>query len=257
MKGFTYIVGFIAAAFIITSCETEEPPTDPNPTPDGKATLVIDFDYVWAMAGNSFELQTDLVHPMTGDSLNFSTFKHYISNIKLIKSDDTEWVEDESYYLLDLADPSSTMLTIEDIPAGSYKGIEITFGVDSARNVSGSQTGALDPVYGMFWTWNSGYIMLKAEGASPQSSTGLFSYHLGGFTGDHKAVSTRVLSFPNNTSRDVKDGEQLTVRIQANPARLFHTYGSVSNGHTMHLPGRDAGIMANDFNSWTNITEVL
>jgi hypothetical protein len=48
-------------------------------------------------------------------------------------------------------------------------GIRFLLGVDSARNVSGIQTGALDPARGMFWTWNSGYVMAKIEGSSPSA----------------------------------------------------------------------------------------
>jgi hypothetical protein len=34
--------------------------------------------------------------------------------------------------------------------------IKFLLGVDSLKNVSGIQTGALDPAKGMFWTWNTG-----------------------------------------------------------------------------------------------------
>jgi hypothetical protein len=65
-----------------------------------------------------------------------------------------------------------------NVPAGTYTGMYLTMGVDSARNVSGAQEGALDPANGMFWSWTSGYIMIKAEGLSPQGAGGSFTYHL-------------------------------------------------------------------------------
>ena len=54
------------------------------------------------------------------------------------------------------------------MPAGNYNSLSFLLGVDSMHNVSGAQTGALDPANDMFWTWNSGYVMAKMEGASPR-----------------------------------------------------------------------------------------
>ena len=42
-------------------------------------------------------------------------------------------------------------------------------GVDSLRNVTGVQTGALDPAMDMYWTWNTGYVMAKLEAAAQQA----------------------------------------------------------------------------------------
>ena len=74
-------------------------------------------------------------------------------------------------------------LTLSDVPEGSYTEMSYVLGVDSTRNVSGAQAGALSTANGMFWSWSTGYIMLKAEGTSPNSGTGSFSFHLGGFSG--------------------------------------------------------------------------
>ncbi|WP_316930094.1 MbnP family protein, partial [Hymenobacter sp. IS2118] len=49
--------------------------------------------------------------------------------------------------------PASQLLALKDIPVGDYQSVSFTVGVDSARNVAGAQTGALDPNNGMFWTW--------------------------------------------------------------------------------------------------------
>jgi hypothetical protein len=61
--------------------------------------------------------------------------------------------------------------------------MEFMIGVDSARNNSGAQTGALDPTNGMFWSWSTGYIMAKFEGTSAQSpaAANALKFHIGGF----------------------------------------------------------------------------
>jgi hypothetical protein len=71
-------------------------------------------------------------------------------------------------------------------------------GVDSIRNVSGIQTGALDPLKGMFWTWNSGYVMAKLEGSSESSNSAgnRFTYHIGGFRPGMNVLKTIDLIIP-------------------------------------------------------------
>jgi hypothetical protein len=64
------------------------------------------------------------------------------------------------YFLVDFSDTTTTTLKLTILPY-LYNRLSFVIGVDSARNVSGAQTGALDPANGMFWTWNTGYIMAK------------------------------------------------------------------------------------------------
>lgn len=241
----------ITLAFGIISCEKEEENNDTSAESTGEFN--IDFSYVWGMNMSEFNLNDTLIHPMTGDTMLFNKFMYYVSNIKLTKDDGSVWAETESYHLVDLNNPSSLSLNISGIPVGNYTNMELTFGVDSTRNVSGAQTGALDVTNGMFWSWNTGYIMLKAEGISPNAVDGTFAYHLGGFTGDNSVVTTRDFALTSNLV--VEDGHSHTINLKANPAKLFHTYGSVSNG-SFHMPGENAKMMADDFYGWINVSSI-
>jgi hypothetical protein len=239
----------------MVACE-EDQPTPDNPQPTTTGDVKIEFDYIWGMGNNPFELGQTYVHPMSGDTLTFNTLRHYVSNIRLERTDGTYWTQEESYYLVDFSDAESRILTIEGVPAGEYKSVEITFGVDSTRNVSGAQVGALDPANGMFWNWNTGYIMIKAEGSSPNSPSGAFSYHLGGFSGANNAITTRGLDFPGGALVTVSPSATPTIHCMANPARLFHSYGSVSNGPMIHMPNAAAAQMAQDFNTWVKVDHI-
>lgn len=55
------------------------------------------------------------------------------------------------YFLIDASDAGSTTIALQALP-GKYDQVAFTIGVDSIRNISGAQTGALDPGKGMFWT---------------------------------------------------------------------------------------------------------
>jgi hypothetical protein len=236
------------------SCKKDEVEPDPTPTPT-VGEFHVDVEYVWGMNESAFSLNQALVHPMSGDTLTFTTFKHYISGVKLKKADGTYWESTDFYHLLDASNPTSLDLHFSNVPTGDYVAMQITFGVDSLRNVSGAQSGALDVANSMFWSWNSGYIMIKAEGTSPQATSGSFTYHLGGFSGANKAITVRELSFPSGEMMSISPTASPELHLLANPARLFHTYGSVSNG-PIHMPGVNAGIMAQDFNSWVKVDHI-
>ena len=103
-----------------------------------------------------------------GEQYRLSKCKYYISGIKLLNAQ-KKWFVKPGYYLINQGMDSTIQLNIA-VQENSYDSIAFLLGVDSARNTSGAQRGALDPLNDMFWTWQSGYIMQKLEGTSPQSS---------------------------------------------------------------------------------------
>ncbi|MFN8414851.1 MAG: MbnP family protein [Cytophagaceae bacterium] len=131
------------------------------------------------------------------DSLIFTTFKFYISNIQFKKSDGTIWKQKNGYYLIDYSTASEGIvsITVDSIPSGDYTDVTYTIGVDSTSNVSGAQSGALDPINGMFWSWNTGYIFLKAEGTYQNVTNGDFQYHIGGFKNSNSTNALQSKSF--------------------------------------------------------------
>ncbi len=238
MKNILSILSLAALLFLgATSCNKNK----------DKATgeLEIAFEHVWGMNEDAFSLNTDYVHPMNNEALNFSTFKYYVSNIILTKEDGTQWKDSNSYYLIDLSKPASLKLALSKVPVGTYKSMTYTLGVDSLRNVSGAQTGALSTANGMFWNWNSGYIMLKAEGTSPASSLGSFAYHLGGFSGVNNIVTSKTVNFDTEKLL-INDEHACEIHMKANPAKLFHN-DAIANGANVMMPGARAKTMSFNF----------
>ena len=250
-RSFFSVMAGLAVAVIVTSCNKTE-----EPTPEVLGSFDLEFEYTWGMDGSPFVLNTPLHHPMTGDTLTFDTFKHYVGNVVLEDVNGETFTDAEAYALFDVAEPNSLVLRVTDVPEGDYASMTLTLGVDSAHNVSGAQAGALDPTLGMFWSWNTGYIMVKAEGTSPQSSTGAFTYHLGGFSGENAVQAERTFDLTSEGLLTVRADAAPTVHFMANPARLFHTYGSVANGPMVHMPGPAAGTMGQDFHSWIYLDHI-
>lgn len=243
----------LAVAATVAACNKPEPEPTPN---EVLGSFDIEFEYVWGMDGSPFVMSTPLHHPMTGDTLSFDTFKHYIGNVTVEDVDGHSFTDAEAYALFDAADASSLVLRVTNVPEGDYTSMTLTLGVDSTHCVSGAQSGALDPTLGMFWSWNTGYIMIKAEGTSPQSSTGAFTYHLGGFSGDQAVQAERTFDLSSHGLLTVRAGAAPTVHFLANPAKLWHTYGSVANGPSVHMPGEAAGIMGQDFHGWVYVDHI-
>ncbi|WP_051718704.1 MbnP family protein [Hymenobacter sp. IS2118] len=195
---------FALAALALVGCK-KDPEVVVSPAQVG--TLTLAFTQIVGLA--LLTLGSRTYSTPAGDQFKITTFRQYLSNVKLTKADGSTYAVPDSYYLLDAAVPASQLLALKDIPVGDYQSVSFTVGVDSARNVAGAQTGALDPNNGMFWTWNSGYIYTKLEGTSPQAARaagvaeGGLVFHIGGF----KA--------PNNTIRSVTlVGRALFLRVK-------------------------------------------
>ncbi|MBO0934430.1 MbnP family protein [Fibrella aquatilis] len=146
--------------------------------------------------GSPLVLNTATYTNKAGEAFTVSKFDYFISNIRLIRADGSAYVvpQDNSYFLLRAADPTSQSFTLTGVPAGDYAQIEYMVGIDSLRNTAdiSQRKGVLDPgsshTSGMYWDWNTGYIHLKLEGTSPAAPTDVagartFRYHIGLYGG--------------------------------------------------------------------------
>lgn len=115
-----------------------------------------------------------------GDRYSVDLLKYYVSHFTLIRDDSTEIVS-KGHELIDQADSASMQFSLDSIPNGRYIGARFYLGVDYNHNHSGDQSGDLDPINGMIWTWNTGYIFFKHEGTFRDAANNprpLF-FHLG------------------------------------------------------------------------------
>ncbi|MBT8327791.1 MAG: hypothetical protein KJP21_08705 [Bacteroidia bacterium] len=232
----------------MSSCKDK----DEDPIAEAQTgTFNIEFNHIWGMGSVPFQMNTMIYHPKTKDSMEFTKVKYYISNVQLQKEDGTWWAEDESYYLVDLSETDGNILNIMNVPEGNYKALRFTHGVDSLRNFSGAQVGALSVLNGMFWSWNSGYIMIKLEGNSPQADDGTFRFHLGGYEEPNNVVTDKEFDF-GSSNLIVSPTETHNVKVVVNPARAWHNAGTLTDMRDkIHMPGDTATMMAKDIFGFT------
>ncbi len=160
------------------------------------------------------------------ESYTVKSFKFYIHGIELINTDSGKVfkIAADKYFLVDFSDSNTTKIKL-NIQPYQYNRIGFVIGVDSARNVSGAQTGALDPAKGMFWTWNSGYIMAKLEGNSPSANVAnnAFEYHIGGFKEPDNTIKKVTLLFPFAENIDLKPEKSSEIIVTANINSWFYS----------------------------------
>lgn len=149
--------------------------------------------------------------------------KYYISNINLVPI--TKKLPHKNIFLIDAAAEEKIALKI--LP-GKYSAINFMVGIDSSYNNSGAQEGALDPLNGMFWTWNTGYIYFKLEGTSTASTADLnrIQHHIGGYEGVNKTDRQVQLDFI--TPLVVVDGDQKEIVINVNVDKYWKGQNNIS-----------------------------
>jgi hypothetical protein len=86
--------------------------------------------------------------------------------------------ESDSYHLIDFEERSTWEIVVPTQNKNIIKSVNFNLGTDSLTNVSGSFYGDLDPIKGMYWAWNSGYINFKFEGRKLLDD---FEFHIGGY----------------------------------------------------------------------------
>jgi hypothetical protein len=130
-----------------------------------------------------------------GDTLSVSRLRFYISSVQLIFGDGKIFNEKNSYHLIDVEEAETLKLKLKNIPEGKITNLKFNIGVDSTASVSGALDGDLDPIKGMYWAWNSGYINAKLEGKSNQCKTSHneFEFHIGGYLSPNKTASNPTI----------------------------------------------------------------
>jgi hypothetical protein len=250
-------IPFLSSLFLLffsLSCKkdakigTPEPTTPPvisQPTPtltptvpttgDKKPEVV--FDLKALVNGAALTASGSYTNALA-DSFTVSKLNYYISNIKFKRDDGFVFSEPESYHLIKHMEGKESF-TITNFPEGSYTDIEFIIGVDSTRNVSGSQSGDLGVGLDMFWDWNTGYIFFKMEGSCNTANNPIwkdYAIHVGGFSKPNNCLQS--CSFHLGETLIAKNNRKSIVLWHVNADEIFtipldlsfDAYGAVSGG---------------------------
>jgi len=194
-----------------------------------------------------------------GEKYTITKFRYYVTNISL-KNPTKNFREKNSYHLIDVSDIESQSISFS-VPAGNYTSLHFLLGVDSLHNVSGAQTGALDPAKDMFWTWNTGYVMAKLEGNSPSSTlvNHKYEFHIGGFAGTYNVVKSIELNFPENKSIHFTEGKTNIIRINADVDKWWQNLNDIKIAEHANItsPGKLALAISDNYAKMFNIEKII
>jgi len=154
-------------------------------------TTSINFTFQPSISNEFIELNT--IYSLSDSSkMEIITCRFYVSNFTFY-SNNKLVSEQKGAFLIDIENPESLQLSF---PISAVDSVRFNLGIDSSTNVAGILDGDLDPIKGMYWTWNSGYINSKVEGTFIKTN-GVkipFEYHLGGYLRPYPTLQTLTFS---------------------------------------------------------------
>jgi len=222
-----YLLNFIVFSSLIilfAGCKDDKD-NDPVPVTNGNVYIV--FENI--VDGQPVEFGNLSYTNEAGNTYSVDMLKYYISNLVFVKFDNSLYPL-SNYELIDETfDTSKTFMV--SLPVGDYKKIKFLMGVDSTRSVSGAQAGELDPLFGMFWDWNTGYVYLKHEGTFIDAfgDTLPLVYHFGGM----EALTLQELNLTLPVSQETR-----IIKISFNLNKLYRNPNTIDfNNNNIHSGG--------------------
>ena len=242
---FSCLLGSLAlAALGLASCKNDAD----VPATTGTVALHLDNGVTTpnpatgAPAFGSLVLGTGAYVNANGDDFTVSTLKYYLSNVKLLKADNTAYALPNAYYLVDHTNPASQELVFGNVPAGDYTRLSFVVGVDSARTKAGNFTEAvLNAGNGMLWTMNgvNEFINVSLSGYSSKSRSGGLTFHIAGYRqAATNTIRTVTLTFPAASSPlRVRPGQSPKIDMRVDIAKMFSGPNPVSFANTYNVMG--------------------
>ena len=189
---------------------------------------------------NSIEFKLDTVN---SEATNLEVFKFYISNVEIQFEDGSSFIEQNSYHLVDLEDEVTKKFQLQNVPEKRIEKLRFIVGTDSITNVSGALDGDLDPIKGMYWAWNSGYVNFKVEGKFENKK---FEYHIGGYSTPNATARNVEIEVPNSMS------EPLIIHVDV---MAFLEKANITETNSVLIPGATARQLSDIFSTIFSLHE--
>lgn len=181
-------VWILSVVFFCLAASCRPDPVEPE------LTGIFELSITPRVGGQEFTAD-QIFENIQGDRFNVEVFKLYLSEIRLIREDDSELLLDD-VLLFDFVSQSvnktehgSGVFRQFVVPAGQYKGVRFGVGIPDTLNQGNPALYASDhPLsisQGMHWNWTTGYIFLKLDGRIDTTGTATgaldqgFTYHTG------------------------------------------------------------------------------
>lgn len=260
----------IAASVAFVSCKknNEEPE---NTTAENKGVFQIKLDHKVGAADLALSAVNDSANftyqTADGQEFNITKFGYYVSEIKLTGPNGEFYADKmeanaagaKGYYHVLESNGASQLISLDNIPEGTYDKISFTLGVNEAGVQSGAAGGVLDIANGAwFWNWNAGYIGFAVEGFAANSNQdyvdfgggfvtheGKTAFHIGGWKdvagNTNFTNNVRTVSLDFGTTIEVRENLNPQAHVIADILKFYnHAAVDFSTTYAVHSPGAGA-----------------
>jgi len=206
-------------------------------------------------------------HNGADDTLSVTRLSYLLSGFALEREDGI-WIELPGQYAWMDAAKRRTVTRLEHVPAGNYRAMRFTVGLETATNAAEPAQFAADHplnanLNGLHWSWQGGYIFLAVEGLYRTSAGELtgYAFHLArdpnatrisltaplDLTHDAAAIlnfdlgvlfnAPRGLSFAKDgATTHSREGDSIAAALVANLPGAFHVAQVLSARPTINQP---------------------
>ena len=164
----------------------------------------ITLSFLPYFGNDSLVINKNYFSEIISDSISIQSLRFYLSDINLIKNGRKIYQVKNQPNLVDISKKLQVkLLTKSEL---EFDSIQFDIGVDSLSQVSGAMGGDLDPMKGMYWSWQSGYINFKLEGKSNicNNRNHVFQFHIGGYIFPYNSIQHIILPVQNKTNINIK-----------------------------------------------------
>jgi hypothetical protein len=183
-----------------------------------------------------------------GEQISFNKTKYYINDVTLMTATGAPFEIAGTCHLVDLTDPASLTLNLDNVPTGTYTSARFTIGlVDESLPTDMVAMSTEDQMY---WTDSQEFIFIRLEGYSPVAQSGQVKYILGGDEAPHVALNEPTVAFTQQLVVTEETAPELAINLDM--ARVFNgPAGNVSIAATpvVQAPGANAVMVADNFAS--------
>lgn len=161
-----------------------------------------------------------------------TVLRFYMMNVIVYSNGSKQSIVEDSK-LIDME--KMNLLTVEH-QIENIDSVSFLLGTSYQANTSGVLEGDLDPINGMYWAWNSGYINFKAEGFKVVNSLkSNFEFHLGGYENEN-ATAREIVLIPRKKSK-----KEISIDLES-----YFTNSLLTENVSILMPGKDAVEMMNE-----------
>jgi hypothetical protein len=238
MKTYIQLLVSFVLLSIASSCKKSEDPAPQSPVQSLTLRMNPTVGDDTLKFNSSFTTENNVRYTV-------SSFRYYMSDIRLIKSDGSEHALPGKVFLVN---PNTRDYSLGDVPVGDYKGIRFSVGLNNVVNHLDPTTYPISHPLAIqspaiHWSWNTGYIFLMLEGSCDvtpdnddvltygQYSQGLF-YHIGmdallrTVDADNKTFT--VSSSTPNVLNIQTDINKLFIGVDMKTENKSHTMGTMA-----------------------------